>query len=48
MSVQEMGSAQESLFEPENEGPLPPPTEFVMKRAEIQSQINQKESEGEL
>ncbi|CAI2383712.1 unnamed protein product [Moneuplotes crassus] len=45
MSVQEMGSAQESLFEPENEGPLPPPAEFVMKRAEIQDQIKKNESE---
>lgn len=41
-----MGSAQESLFEPENTGPLPPPTELVMKQAEIKSQLKQEETDG--
>lgn len=46
LSVQEMGSAQESLFEPENEGPLMPPPELVIQQVEKKKEEMSQHSKG--
>ena len=47
MSIEERGSAKVSLFEPENEGPLPPPSELI-KRNEEEKSLSRKDNSASI